>query len=53
MQELRLAATSFTNSGTLLMRPFPPVDGNYPLVNATFYAPGAPFLLWGGMRFTF
>jgi outer membrane receptor protein involved in Fe transport len=49
----QLGTTPFTNSGTLLMRPFPPVDGNYPLVNSTFYAPGAPFMVWGGMRFTF
>ena len=25
----------------------------FPLVHATFYAPGAPFGVWGGMRFSF
>jgi hypothetical protein len=50
----QLAPTGFTNQGTFIARPFPPdVDGNYPLVHGTFYAPGAPFGGWGGMRFKF
>jgi outer membrane receptor protein involved in Fe transport len=49
----QLGPTGFTNQGTFIARPLPPVDGNYPLVNATFYAPGAPFGIWGGMRFGF
>jgi outer membrane receptor protein involved in Fe transport len=49
----QLGPTGFTNQGTFIARPFPPVDGNYPLVHATFYAPGAPFGVWGGTRFTF
>ena len=49
----QLGPTGFTNQGTFLARPLPPVDGNYPLVHATFYAPGAPFGVWGGMRFSF
>jgi outer membrane receptor protein involved in Fe transport len=49
----QLGPTGFSNQGTFLARPLPPVDGNYPLVHATFYAPGAPFGIWGGIRFRF
>jgi outer membrane receptor protein involved in Fe transport len=50
----QLGPTGFTNQGAFIARPFPPdADGNYPLVHATFYAPGAPIGAWGGMRFTF
>jgi outer membrane receptor protein involved in Fe transport len=49
----QLGPTGFTSQGTFLARPLPPVDGNYPLVHATFYAPGAPFGVWGGLRFSF
>ena len=49
----QLGPTGFTNQGTFIARPFPAVDGNYPIVHATFYAPGAPFGVWGGMRFSF
>jgi outer membrane receptor protein involved in Fe transport len=47
----QLSATGFTAQGTFIARPFAPVDGNYPIVHATFYAPGAPIGVWGGMRF--
>lgn len=49
----QLGATGFSNQGTFLARPLPPVNGNYPLVSATFYAPGAPIGAWGGIRVTF
>jgi outer membrane receptor protein involved in Fe transport len=49
----QLGATGFTDSGTFIARPFPAVGGNFPIVHATFYAPGAPTRAWGGMRFTF
>ncbi len=49
----QLAVTGFTNAGTFLARPLPAVNGNYPLIHATFYAPGAPFGAWGGIRLTF
>jgi outer membrane receptor protein involved in Fe transport len=49
----QLGPTGFTNQGTFIARPFSPVDGNYPIVHATFYSPGAPFGIWGGMRFKF
>jgi outer membrane receptor protein involved in Fe transport len=49
----QLGPTGFTDTGTFIARPFPAVDGNFPIVHATFYAPGAPIGAWGGMRFTF
>jgi outer membrane receptor protein involved in Fe transport len=49
----QLGPTGFTNQGTFIARPLPAVNGNFPLVHATFYAPGAPFGVWGGMRFSF
>ena len=44
---------AFTGSGTFIARPFSPVSGQYPIVHATFYAPGAPRGAWGGVRFKF
>lgn len=49
----QLGATGFTSQGTFIARPFPAVSGNFPIVHATFYAPGAPFGAWGGVRFKF
>ncbi len=49
----QLGPTGFSAQGTFLARPFPPVNGNYPLVNATFYAPGAPIGAWAGIRLQF
>jgi outer membrane receptor protein involved in Fe transport len=49
----QLGPTGFNDQGTFAARPFPAVDGNYPIVHATFYAPGAPFGAWGGIRFQF
>ena len=50
-----LAATGFTASGAFIARPFqtPVIDGERPLVHATFYAPGAPRSLWVGVSYTF
>lgn len=49
----QLGVTGFTESGNFVARPLPPVQGEFPLVNATFYAPGAPIGAWGGLRITF
>jgi outer membrane receptor protein involved in Fe transport len=49
----QLGPTGFTSQGTFIARPLPSVGGNYPLVHATFYAPGAPIGVWGGMRVSF
>jgi len=48
----QLAATGFTNTGAFNSRPFatPVIDGERPLEHATFYAPGAPRMLWVGVR---
>ncbi|NCT68631.1 MAG: TonB-dependent receptor [Rhodanobacteraceae bacterium] len=51
----QLGATGFDAAGRFVARPFsgPVVDGERPLVHATFYAPGAPRLFWLGLRYTF
>ncbi len=49
----QLGPTGFSSQGTFLARPLPPVAGNYPLISSTFYAPGAPFGIWAGVRFRF
>ncbi len=50
----QLSPTGFTNQGTFIARPFPAgADGNFAIVHATFYAPGAPIGVWGGIRFKF
>ncbi len=49
----QLGLLGFTDSGSFVARPFPAVDGEFPLRHATFYAPGAPIRMWIGMRFKF
>jgi outer membrane receptor protein involved in Fe transport len=49
----QLGPTPFDNAGNFIGRPFPAVDGNYPIRSTTFFAPGAPIGAWGGMRITF
>ena len=49
----QLAPTGFTNQGTFIARPLPAVAGDFPVVHATFYAPGAPMGAWGGIRVRF
>jgi outer membrane receptor protein involved in Fe transport len=49
----QLGPTGFTDQGTFIARPLPAINGNFPIVHATFYAPGAPFGAWGGIRFKF
>jgi outer membrane receptor protein involved in Fe transport len=50
----QLGPTGFTNQGNFIARPFPAdANGNFPLVHATFYAPGAPIGAWGGLKFSF
>jgi hypothetical protein len=43
----------YANSGAFIAQPLPAVDGNFPIRTTTFYAPGAPFGVFGGLRFTF
>lgn len=49
----QLGPTGFTGEGNFIARPFPAVNGEYPVQHATFYAPGAPRGAWGGMRARF
>ena len=49
----QLGGTGITPSGTLLARPLPAINGDFPILQATFFAPGAPIGAWGGIRFTF
>jgi len=47
----QLGPTGFTDTGNFIARPLPPIGGEFPLVNATFYAPGSPTTAWIGLRF--
>ena len=47
----QLGAIGFTANGSFQARPFPAVDGEYPLQYGTFFAPGAPRGVWVGIRF--
>jgi outer membrane receptor protein involved in Fe transport len=49
----QLGPTGLTAQGTFIARPLPAINGEFPVVHATFYAPGAPIGVWGGLRFTF
>lgn len=51
----QLGATGFTDAGNFIARPFasPVIGGERPLVNATFFAPGAERMIWAGVRYTF
>jgi outer membrane receptor protein involved in Fe transport len=49
----QLGAMGFTDEGNFIARPFPPIDGEFPIRHSTFYAPGAPIRGWIGTRFTF
>lgn len=49
----QLGPSPFDNSGNFVGRPFPAVSGDFPIRTTTFYAPGAPIGVWGGMRFKF
>lgn len=48
-----LGPTGFTAQQTYIARPLPAVNGEFPVVHATFYAPGAPRGAWGGLRIRF
>jgi outer membrane receptor protein involved in Fe transport len=46
----QLGPTGFTSTGTFIAQPLPAVGGDFPVVHATFYAPGAPTTAWIGLR---
>ena len=49
----QLGPLGFTDTGAFIARPFPPVNGEFPIRQSTFYSPGAPIRTWLGLRFTF
>jgi outer membrane receptor protein involved in Fe transport len=49
----QLDPSPYDNAGNFIARPFPSVDGNFPIRTTTFFAPGAPIGAWGGIRFRF
>ena len=49
----QLGPSGFTAQENYIARPFPAVNGNYAIQHTTFYAPGSPRTVWGGMRFSF
>jgi outer membrane receptor protein involved in Fe transport len=40
-------------NGNYLARPLPATNGDFPVRQSTFYAPGAPRTIWGGVRIAF
>jgi outer membrane receptor protein involved in Fe transport len=49
----QLGPTAFTAQGNFIARPFPAIDGEFPLQGTTFQAPGAPRGAWAGLRVRF
>jgi outer membrane receptor protein involved in Fe transport len=49
----QLGPTPYDNAGNFIARPFPAVDGDFPIRTTTFFAPGAPIGAWGGIRVRF
>src|SRR5665213_415790 len=49
----QLGPSPYSNAGNFMARPFPAVDGGFPIRTTTFFAPGAPIGVWGGIRFKF
>lgn len=49
----QLGATGFTAAGSFIARPFPAVNGEFPVQHSTFLAPGAPRAAWAGLRVRF
>ena len=48
----QLGPTGLTAAGAFIARPLPAINGEFPVVHSTFYAPGAPTTFWLGARFT-
>ena len=49
----QLGPTGFTATGNFIARPLPAIGADFPLVQSTFYAPGAPRTAWIGVRYQF
>ena len=48
----QLGPTAFTAGGSVATQPLPPIGGEFPVPQATFFAPGPPTLIWTGVRLT-
>jgi outer membrane receptor protein involved in Fe transport len=49
----QLGPTGLLANGNFIARQFPAVNGDFPVQQMTFFAPGAPRTAWGGIRFSF
>ncbi len=49
----QLGPSGFTSTGNFIARSLPAVGGVFPVVQSTFYAPGSPRMVWGGIRLQF
>jgi outer membrane receptor protein involved in Fe transport len=49
----QLNATGLTANGNFIARPFSAQGDNASVVNGTFYGPGAPRMIWAGLRYAF
>jgi len=50
----QLGPTGFDSNGNFVARPFAATSsGDFPIRQSTFYAPGAPRTVWGGVRIQF
>jgi len=49
----QIGPTGFTDSNTFIARPFTAVDGEFPVQQSTFFAPGAPRSFWVATRVKF
>lgn len=49
----QLTTSPYDDNGNFIAREFTPYpNGNYPVRNTTFVSPGAPFTVFGGLKFT-
>jgi outer membrane receptor protein involved in Fe transport len=49
----QLQGTGITPQGTYIARPFPAIDGAFPVLRSAFYAPGAPTMVWVAAKVRF
>jgi len=49
----QLGPTGFTASNNFIARPFSAINGEFPVQQSTFFAPGAPRMFWVGTRVKF
>ncbi len=48
-----LGSNGFTADGNFIARRFPQASGQYAVQQSTFYAPGMPRAVFGGIKLTF